>query len=223
MFTTSKAILIVSFVFYILIGMVGCGADDSKEKAAEEYDQQAKVDGEDDEKEVVLEYRRAGERMALAVDDTKDVPECESLNDRQLVYVKKTDEFFSCEDGEWLEVDLKGPKGDPGEPAPIIADNMWQDPITEEIFLIAGNAKYPDAQSACAGDYRLPSLDEATTAVLHGLGGVAEDISGIANMWTSTNSADYDYRQLVVTFNNGSYIHQLHGVLSGIICIKDAQ
>lgn len=62
-------------------------------------------------KPLTVEYHKEQGMVALALEDTKDLPPCELANDRQLAYVKRTDQFFACENTLWTEIPVKGHDG----------------------------------------------------------------------------------------------------------------
>lgn len=144
-------------------------------------------------KEVTVEYRKDGQSYSLAVDTTKDLPACEHANNKQLAWVKSTNQFFSCEDTTWTEVIVKGetgpigpsgntgPKGDPASP------NQWFDPITKLYWLIGAiqTEFQVNANVACGSSWTLPTKAQASSAVQHGLLVASSTINGPSKVWTS--------------------------------------
>lgn len=187
-------------------------------------------------KEVVVEYRKDGEQYAIALNDTSELPECTHANNRQIAYIKPTEQFFSCESESWQEISVKGKigetgqkgdKGDKGEPGEPTSSNQWFDPISKKTWLIGASANYAMTKTyyqACTGEYKLPSRAEATEAAIHGLGTAFPALQGSANgVWTNdpgqTDPALYAY----VILMNGSEAEKSIAESHGVACLKIEQ
>jgi hypothetical protein len=158
-------------------------------------DQGGQVDHGPDQKQVVTEYKKTANNVAIALADSKDLPECSLANDKQLAYIKNEDTFYACDAiaATWTIVDIKGSKGDQGPIGPsgsngkdgeVATLNMWVDPITGLKWLIGGQANRTEAQNFCTDPYRLPTEPEAYMASQHGLGLASHAISGPTSLWS---------------------------------------
>ncbi len=160
------------------------------------------VRGEDDPKATTIEYRKTdATTYALAVDDTKDMPVCERENNKQLVYVKNADKFYSCEEN-WVEVPIaakpgvagvsgekgdKGDKGEKGDPGAPVSVNQWYDVISTKRWLVNAATRDQNAIGAiCTNGWRLPTVVEAQTAMSHGFAlGLTQMQAGLGTVWSS--------------------------------------
>lgn len=75
--------------YQIILAMLltACGHDDSQnaKDPTPPADTGAKIERPAEEpKEVTVEYRKDGDQIALALDDTKDLPACTNANAQQL-------------------------------------------------------------------------------------------------------------------------------------------
>lgn len=194
-------------------------------------------------KQTTIEYRKTSPGVyALAVDDTKDVPPCTRENNKQLVYVKNQDKFFSCEDN-WVEVPIagatgqagaagqqgpKGDKGDPGEPGKPgepVSGNEWHDPVDNRDWLVGSllSEGMLEQYPPCATGWRLPTLAEARSAVLHGLALASHAISGPQRFWTSDTSQVYcvdGYPYGCHAAVNASGIDGYQATDAGVACVR---
>jgi hypothetical protein len=94
----------------------GCGTEPTQPAADENKPTKGGIVYQDEPKEktVVVEYHKEGDKTALALEDTDELPECTLQNERQLAWIKRTEQFFACTDGEWVEVPVKGAAGKDG-------------------------------------------------------------------------------------------------------------
>jgi hypothetical protein len=148
-------------------------------------------------------------RYAILVD--ADLPVCDESRAGALVYQRSTKTFFTCEEAEWLAIDIKGDPGKDGAPGkdatPIAgtngedgtdgkpgrdgtdgqnapAYNSWVDPVTGFVWIFgASSVSHSVAEAACTGDYELPSPELAIDAVSHGILIASAAISGPTTMW----------------------------------------
>jgi hypothetical protein len=94
---------------YIAILMIGCGNDD------------------DGEANVVYVQDTP---YSMAISKKSDLPDCDENNSKQLVYVKKEKQFYSCEADGWDEIDIGGPDSRDGA--------FWHDDKTGNSWQIHG-------------------------------------------------------------------------------------
>ena len=212
---------------WTLAQLTGCGTeptptDAAKERSSENPGTGPRSPEEDPTRENVIEYRKDGQNLALAIEDTSELPACELANNKQLVYVKNAEVFLSCEEETWQEVPMaqgekgdkgdkgdrgdkgetvvgpigpvgpEGPKGDTGRPAAV---NEWVDPITEVRWLIGPSQTHSQLTfgGACNGaGWRIPNALEAAEAVTNGLGLAGKNLGGADHVWTS----DFQVSQL---------------------------
>ncbi len=191
-----KKYITLSFLF-----LTACGVD--TDKINDQIDAQSAQNGgivrQADTKEIVVEYRKEGQRVALSVADTADLPGCSNANVSQLVYVKSANMYFECANETWTQFIAEPVKTPEEQKAPskaietkteIKAEelpiNGWKDPISGSTWLIGGimDADNLKARPACSNEYRLPRADELLAAYSHGLIGVAKAFGDYQGFWT---------------------------------------
>lgn len=139
---TSVFLVLSSTAFFALMG---CGAASNKANPV------APGGGTDSPGAQIPSYT-----MAVANDD--QLPACAAANDKQLVYVKSTGVFKSCEAGNWLSIDIKGKDG------LTVTSNQLLNPYTtnlctrysaiESCFFSGGQmVKYSDGSVLLTGSY----------------------------------------------------------------------
>ncbi len=228
-----------------LLFVVACGTDPS---ATEETKTVGTDPGENIERqpaeprENVVEYRKDGERIALALEDTADLPACALDNEAQLAWIKSTEEFFACTQGTWVQVPVKGkdgaggaagtvgpagPKGDKGDPGTPAVANQWFDPMTEDSWIVGAAVSQGPIilnGSPCAGDYRAPTSAEVQTAVLHGLSIASVAFGGAATFWSSDSIAEPLNGDQVPVYVNASGVASMsNGAAHGVACIAKGE
>lgn len=189
------------------------------------------------QKEVVTEYKKTGRAIALAIDNAKDLPECNNSDDAQLAYVRTEDTFYSCdaENGLWTIVSIKGSKGDTGDqgdigpqgPAGNSADplpaNEWFDPIGHQYWLI-GAIMNPAtinfySSTACSDGWALPTKAQAIAAVQHGLLIASHALDGPAMVWTLEFSSGDPSNRFAIDASAAETEAPLTAD-AGVICLK---
>jgi hypothetical protein len=198
-----------------LLISTACGTANFEAPTEPKAEDKSSIDRQPEEpKPVVVEYRKDGAQIALALEDTKDLPECTLENARQLAWIKKTEQFFACENQTWVEVPVKGKagangvngaqgergekgdKGEKGEAGKPPAPNEWIDPVTGErwLFTLVQLLEQLETNHAtiCKDGWMLPSSAEATSAMLHGMGvaGTALGFDASFSVWTKEIYAD---------------------------------
>ncbi len=205
-----------AFTSILVLSMLvtACGSDDNQNSGNspknETEDSISRPAVEPEQKEIVVEYHKDGADLALALEDTKDLPACDRSNERQLAFIKKTEQFFACTDGTWAEVPVKGkdgsggakgdsgaqgpvgpqgPKGDDGKP---VSPNEWFDPMTQDRWLLASATTQAvlDHYPPCSDGWRLGTREEVRAAVQHGLSLASVALGGAASIWTADTEAD---------------------------------
>lgn len=175
-----NASLRVFLVTLAITLLSGCGDDQSAGGAKSTQDDK--------------ESRSKPKLQSIALDSVDELPSCDDANDKQLAYIIDTEVFYSCDDGQWVEVEIKGKDGKDGAQgvagsdaptAPVLGSNEWQDPITGDIWLMAVVGNFAAAQAACSGSYRMPTREEGIAARLHGLNTYATSFGTEASFWTS--------------------------------------
>ena len=220
----------------LIAALIGCGTDNSEGESPDKTSskKQDAIDYEDSKpKEVVTEYRKEGSSYAIAVEDTSELPECTRANNKQLAWVKTSEIFFSCEDGDvWVEIESvkgaegakgeKGDKGDKGDPGEPVAQNEWLDPITKKEWLFgAKTSTRLISASACSNGYHLPSSAEAIAAVVHGLLVASNDISGPTDVWVSDPPEQPSPNDYSFYVNSSGARVAATTDSHGIVCVKD--
>ncbi len=111
-----------------------------------------------------------------------------------------------------------GPAGADGKP---LAPNLWPDPITGSIWLLATTDN--GGSGICTGSYRLPSNTELRVAAAHGMyGAFSAEIGGNAGFdcgWSFDNGSMYGAAIKPGVNNCGSYSGG-HALPWGIYCLK---
>lgn len=187
----------------------------------------------DSRREIVVEYRKQNGTYALTVSSSGDMPECSKANDRQLVYVKDEAIFFSCDEGTWIEIDLKGepgpagPKGETGDKgeAAISISNGWIDPVSGQQWIIGGTAMLSQAMAACSSPWRLPTAEEALQAGLRGIKTAVDQLKAPIQFWTSTtfiSSTDIlSYQYMLLNGNSLSSVTDVGSLTKfGAFCTR---
>ncbi len=220
----------------ILTMLTACGTEPQHGEKDETGEENAKKDDieyqpSDNEKEVVVEYRKDGTSYSIAVNDTSELPECTRANSKQMAWIKKTEQFFSCEDESWVEVAVKGKdgvagtkgeKGDKGEPGEPVTGNEWYDPITQKEWLFgAVSTTRLIAANACSNGYRLPTSAEAIAAVAHGLLVASSDLDGPANVWVSDPPEQPSPNDYSFYVDNAGIRQTATTPSHGIACLKE--
>lgn len=226
------------YALWLIVFTSACGMPppaDQEPKAAS--DDESIERQKDDPEPLVVEYHKEGERLALALEDTKDLPSCSFENEKQLAFVKRTEQFFECSDEQWNELPIKGadgetgatgpqgpvgPKGDAGAPA---VANQWFDPMTEETWLVgAAISQSPlmlNPSAICGGSYRLASSAELQTAVLHGLSIASGAFGGSTTFWSSDTIADVNGDAIPVFVKANGQSQVSDGQTHGVACIAE--
>lgn len=134
--------------------------------------------------------------LSIALQSKDDLPECSRLNDTQMSYVIDIEQYFVCKEESWMEIDppsntktAKGSKGEDGKDGTdgeTVTTNNWYDSTTGKLWIIGAQVNVGLINTACSGNYRLPTKDEALGAAIRGLGVAASTINGPTTMWTST-------------------------------------
>jgi hypothetical protein len=240
MFTTK-----FSIVTLVLAFAVGCGTEPVPVAADDGTVKGGDIDREPAERETVVEYRKDGAQIALALESTRDLPACELANERQLAWIKSTQQFFACERETWVEVPVKGrdgadgedgaigPAGEPGEDGepgpqgPPASANQWHDPMTGRTWLVGASVTqqaillggYP-----CSGSYRAPTSAELQTAILHGLSIASQAFGGPATFWSSDTVAEPLHGDQVPVFVSQAGIAAMSaGAPAGIACLFEGE
>lgn len=225
----------------VLMSLMACGTEPTKTTAQPATDSSSDtggniVRGTDPAPVATIDYMKTDDTTyALAIDDIKNMPPCERANNKQLVYVKNLDKFYSCET-DWVEIPVKGaagsagtvgavgPKGDKGDPGEPVSANEWYDPIDGHKWLIGSplSESLLVAYPPCAEDWRLPTLSEGRMAVLHGLALASQALSGPTKFWTSDTSQNsctvYTFGCHAAVGSTGSDSYQPTD--AGVACIQ---
>lgn len=230
-------------ILFLALFLSACGSDnsstDDKLKQNEE-NQGGGIERQTEEpKPNVVEYHKEGGRLALALEDTKDLPACTFENDSQLAYIKKTEQFFSCDEETWVEIPMKakegpsgtagaqgpagppGPKGDDGAPATA---NQWFDPMAKKTWLVGAavtQAAIMVGPEVCSGDYRMATSAELQTAVTHGLSIASGAFGGSTSFWSSDTVADVSGDLIPVFVNASGQANVSAGAPAGVACIEE--
>lgn len=220
---------IISMLFLLVV--TACGADPTGQNQEQQNsgNDDNDVNYVQDEKQIVVEYRKNGNVYAAALNDYSEMPECDMSNNKQLVYIKEpVDKFYSCEDEAWEEVQFakqgppgpQGPKGDPADPLPA---NVWEDPFTQDQWLVLAKMNYATVtiNQPCSGDWRLPTQAEGLAAAVHGIYTFSHDLNNVNEMWTSeTIDATYQVTVELSPARTGSALKTDINTVA-VFCIKD--
>jgi hypothetical protein len=160
-------------ILALVLTITGCGSDDSAGPATESSVEVSRMDNDDPEATSVAK----GSVTALMVEDASKAPICD--RDGLLIYVLDVKEFRVCHNPEWVVVDIKGPKGDKGDPGEVTVAQQqqqtvvappalaWVDTMGGFWWLHAGESH--NYASGCMGDWRQPTAVEIRNAVTRGL------------------------------------------------------
>jgi hypothetical protein len=106
--------------------------------------------------------------MAVLSDD--ELPPCAASNNKQLVYVKSTKIFKSCDDGQWTSIDINGKDG-----MTVVSNQLLQPhfvnlctrySLIENCFFTGGQiVKYSDGSVLLTGGYSYELYADDGTAV----------------------------------------------------------
>lgn len=143
---------------------------------------------------------------SIALENSAEMPECEVKNLTQLTYIMDTNLFFLCTKTGWQNIQLSGEKGDKGDTGEdgvttvieteVLAPNrlnIWEDPVTNQIWFMGAKNAQGTLVSVCTGDYRSPTQDEVQMAAFRGMVLVAKDIGVTTGIWTDTPGLCYDF------------------------------
>lgn len=173
-----------ALIYLAILSLTACGTAPGGDGDAALVDEQIQ-----DDKTTEDEIQNA---MLVQSDDK--LPPCEK--DGTLAFVKDTETFKSCADGDWVTVSIKGDKGDKGdkgekgeagEDAPALSATEWIDPITDRRWAVAVLANWTNAMTACSDRWELPSKDVLLAAANHGLfNGLATELAaGYEDAWSA--------------------------------------
>lgn len=165
--------------------------------------------------------------QSIAVANVSDLPKCSEENDTQLGYVKAQKKFYVCENADWVVIPIEdGKDGSDGSDGVTTVKeieatnkkNQWVDPITGLSWLLGGGGDYAQAVAACSGDYRLPTWAEASTAISHGVRGIAASVpTSTQNFWLYTNG---QYWYATETSGAPNKFQVLSSAAYNIFCVK---
>jgi len=104
----------------------------------------------------------SGQR-SLYLNTEADLPQCNDESENWLAYIKADELFKACQGGQWVTVDVVGPKGEQGiageagEPGTdaVASDigDQWTDPATGQIWTpLSTSETYDDAVALCASE-----------------------------------------------------------------------
>lgn len=146
--------LVIISVHYPLLGLIGCGTEES---------------GSDSKEETALF------EGSMAIKSKADIPECKASNLSQLVYVKDEGQFYVCEAAGWESISIEGAKGEKGDTGATgasgtttnVGDVTWADSSTGLTWYV-GSLTIKTTHS-CASGFSKPSNAQALTAFANGL------------------------------------------------------
>lgn len=112
------------------------------------------------------------EEVFSIISESSKKPECLEGNDSQLIYVADTEEFQACQALSWITIDIKGKDGVDGKDGQdgettILSNTEWIDPVDGKKWFITG--PFDMTVKPCAAPYRMPTAQELTSAIYHGL------------------------------------------------------
>lgn len=141
----------MKYLILIIMFLAACGTDDSKEPSTAQ-----EVTG------------KTPYSMALQTAD--EMPECVAENQNQLIYIIDDKIFFTCDDGEWVEINIgmdQDPEVNTNESA--LFGSFWLDQKTGVKWYVMGqttNQKYnctdwtnPNWQSVKVFEWNVPSAE----------------------------------------------------------------
>lgn len=194
-------------MLFLSIFMYGCGSEFDAVKNKEDSK------AEDD----------SSLNQSQALDTVSDLPECVKKIKKQLVYVRDEEQFYVCED-EWEVIDISTLPAKSSKVAVEEEDtiNSWVDAVSEIKWLLGGSGNFSQATDACSGKYRLPSKDEATSAVLHGIRTAAEKLGVGKDFWTSSvvNATTTEYMSAYANGSPRAVNSANSNSAMGVFCVK---
>lgn len=120
----------------------------------------------------------------MALDSKDELPACEEANNKQLVYVIDEEQFYTCSEGEWAEIDIQG------KDAEQLDDNHFLDKVTGYVWQIGISTSWGLA-NGCSGDWKWPDEGVLKEAVLHGLE------AGGNSFWSSSEHSNGSHAYMV--------------------------
>jgi hypothetical protein len=153
----------VSTMFF-MVGLVSCGGHSSGGSP------QYLVDNK-------LENPTVGNQptnQSYLVKTKADIKPCMKDLDGQLIYVIDTKVFFTCQDSDWIEVDIGGKDGINGSDGKdgadtVVSENQWVDPMTGSIVAIGGLTYYSDCNNGWRTIDESENAKEAFAVISHGI------------------------------------------------------
>ncbi len=116
---------------------------------------------------------------------------------------------------------INGTNGLNGQDGQPVTGNAWADPITSRQWLLGSLSSPEAAATACSNGWSLPTVSEASAAILHGL--LTVDAAVIESVWTSElgpTSLPW-FVSSGGTFREGEYPGYLT-YSPGVVCIKES-
>ena len=129
---------------------------------------------------------------SIALESKDKLPKCHKDNDTQLSYIIDEDMFYTCSEGEWVEVDAQGKDGKTVE-----VDNeiyhSWTDPFTSLTWVFAGTSDYQSfsysaVQTCATSGFRMPTKAEGVAAKAHGIRSIATELGHNEDFWVESDT-----------------------------------
>lgn len=116
---------------------------------------------------------------SLALDKKEELPTCDDSRQKQLVYVVDEKIFYTCKGSDWEPIDVTQTATTNTTNVNEFPDSAWVDNVTGYTWHKGFTAvTWAEAMANCnVGAWTLGTRDEATSAVIRGLG---------VETWTST-------------------------------------
>lgn len=205
---------------FIVIFLVSCGAQKYVKDSYKTDSGQADISH--DPSPAPDSANAPTEEYASYAATAKDVPDCKNANQNQLIYVNDVNQFEVCQSNSWNIIKIQGKDGSDGKdsPDPLNEKYMWKDPVMASLWLIPGASMPYVMNATCSGDYREPTVLEASVAAQRGLKLAAVALNAPLVIWTNQVDApgtgEYTFDMTLVPMRMND---QLKTAYAGAYCV----
>lgn len=117
-----SSLVIIIQVILLIGALTACGKDEGNKKGAEETKLETKTSPH-----------------ALSLKDKNSMPDCTDENEFQLVYITSEKQFYTCEAGEWVTINISVEQKNQIVEKKSAFDNiLWKDEVTGKYWYIKG-------------------------------------------------------------------------------------
>lgn len=203
----------------VILALVACGEKSNSTNDATKQMESALAQAQNTETTTSVENK------TLYFNTKSDLSECNDQTKNWLVYVKDEEAFYTCDQGEWAQVEIKGRDGSNGKDgengtngkdgkSTVVSDafeNYWVNPANQDLWLFVGQvveARAYGNAGGCPEGFSLPDTAELNEALQGGLLLAAQNVLGLTQpiFWlkqTQASTISY-YKTSVYTSYTGS-------------------